>query len=144
MRYSLLGAAASGCGPYWRWPRRGRSGPSSGSAPCRCLRASAIHTYSLIHDDLPAMDDDDLRRGQPTSHVKYGEDVAILAGDGLFAEAYALCSSPASRRASSLRWRELTRRPGSTAWSAASTSTSPGAQATPRACGGSRAEDRAD
>src|SRR4051794_18114725 len=46
-----------------------------------------IHTYSLIHDDLPAMDDDDLRRGQPTCHVKYGEDVAILAGDGLFAEA---------------------------------------------------------
>jgi geranylgeranyl diphosphate synthase type II len=46
-----------------------------------------IHTYSLIHDDLPAMDDDRLRRGQPTCHVAYGEDVAILAGDGLFAEA---------------------------------------------------------
>ena len=46
-----------------------------------------IHTYSLIHDDLPAMDDDALRRGKPTSHVAYGEDVAILAGDGLFAEA---------------------------------------------------------
>ena len=41
-----------------------------------------IHTYSLIHDDLPAMDDDDLRRGRPTCHVRYGEDVAILAGDG--------------------------------------------------------------
>ena len=49
-----------------------------------------IHTYSLIHDDLPAMDDDDLRRGRPTSHVKYGEDVAILAGDALFAEAIRL------------------------------------------------------
>jgi geranylgeranyl diphosphate synthase type II len=49
-----------------------------------------IHTYSLIHDDLPAMDDDDLRRGQPTCHVKFGDDVAILAGDGLFAEAIAL------------------------------------------------------
>src|SRR5438874_10362238 len=47
-----------------------------------------IHTYSLIHDDLPAMDDDDLRRGAPTCHVKYGEDVAILAGDGLYAEAF--------------------------------------------------------
>jgi geranylgeranyl diphosphate synthase type II len=47
-----------------------------------------IHTYSLIHDDLPAMDDDDLRRGQPTCHVRYGEDVAILAGDGLYAEAF--------------------------------------------------------
>jgi geranylgeranyl diphosphate synthase, type II len=47
-----------------------------------------IHTYSLIHDDLPAMDDDRLRRGQPTCHVKFGEDVAILAGDGLYAEAF--------------------------------------------------------
>jgi geranylgeranyl diphosphate synthase type II len=49
-----------------------------------------IHTYSLIHDDLPAMDDDDLRRGRPTCHVQFGEDVAILAGDGLFAEAMRL------------------------------------------------------
>ena len=49
-----------------------------------------IHTYSLIHDDLPAMDDDDLRRGRPTCHVRYGEDVAILAGDGLYAEAFRL------------------------------------------------------
>jgi geranylgeranyl diphosphate synthase, type II len=47
-----------------------------------------IHTYSLIHDDLPAMDDDDLRRGRPTCHKKFGEDVAILAGDALYAEAF--------------------------------------------------------
>jgi len=47
-----------------------------------------IHTYSLIHDDLPAMDDDDLRRGRPTCHVQFGEDVAILAGDALYAEAF--------------------------------------------------------
>jgi geranylgeranyl diphosphate synthase type II len=54
-----------------------------------------IHTYSLVHDDLPAMDDDVLRRGLPTSHVKFGEDVAILAGDGLFAEAVRLfCRQP--------------------------------------------------
>jgi geranylgeranyl diphosphate synthase, type II len=54
-----------------------------------------IHTYSLIHDDLPAMDDDELRRGLPTSHVEFGEDVAILAGDGLFAEAMRLfCEQP--------------------------------------------------
>jgi geranylgeranyl diphosphate synthase, type II len=54
-----------------------------------------IHTYSLIHDDLPAMDDDELRRGLPTSHVKFGEDVAILAGDGLFAEAVRIfCEQP--------------------------------------------------
>jgi geranylgeranyl diphosphate synthase type II len=49
-----------------------------------------IHTYSLIHDDLPAMDDDDMRRGQPTNHKAFGEDVAILAGDALFAEAVTL------------------------------------------------------
>ena len=69
------------------------------AAPERYLQVAAaielIHTYSLIHDDLPAMDDDDLRRGQPTAHVKYGEDVAILAGDGLFAEAICLfCRQP--------------------------------------------------
>lgn len=47
-----------------------------------------IHTYSLIHDDLPAMDDDDLRRGQPTNHKIYGEALAILAGDGLLTTAF--------------------------------------------------------
>jgi geranylgeranyl diphosphate synthase, type II len=52
-----------------------------------------IHTYSLIHDDLPAMDDDDLRRGRPTCHKAYGEDVAILAGDGLYAEAFRILLS---------------------------------------------------
>ncbi len=64
---------------------------SAGFEPEAVLPAAAsielVHTYSLIHDDLPAMDDDELRRGRPTSHVVYGEDVAILAGDGLFAEA---------------------------------------------------------
>lgn len=49
-----------------------------------------IHTYSLIHDDLPAMDDDDLRRGKPTNHKVYGEDVAILTGDFLMVRAYHL------------------------------------------------------
>ncbi|MGI8633572.1 MAG: polyprenyl synthetase family protein [Solirubrobacterales bacterium] len=58
------------------------------------LALELIHTYSLIHDDLPAMDDDDLRRGRPTCHVAFGEDVAILAGDGLFAEAVALLLAP--------------------------------------------------
>jgi geranylgeranyl diphosphate synthase type II len=69
---------------------------AAGADPAELLPAAAaielIHTYSLIHDDLPAMDDDDLRRGRPTSHVVYGEDVAILAGDGLFAEAIRLFS----------------------------------------------------
>ena len=51
-----------------------------------------IHTYSLIHDDLPVMDDDDLRRGKPTSHKVFGEAVALLAGDGLLTEAFRLIS----------------------------------------------------
>jgi geranylgeranyl diphosphate synthase type II len=62
--------------------------------PARVLPFAAalelIHTYSLIHDDLPAIDDDSLRRGVPTCHVMFGEDIAILAGDGLFAEAFRL------------------------------------------------------
>ncbi|MFT6034193.1 MAG: farnesyl diphosphate synthase [Arenicella sp.] len=55
-----------------------------------------IHAYSLIHDDLPAMDDDDLRRGQPTSHIKYDEATAILAGDALQTLAFELIASDAS------------------------------------------------
>jgi geranylgeranyl pyrophosphate synthase len=57
--------------------------------PCACA-IELIHTYSLIHDDLPAMDDDTLRRGRPTLHVVYGDGIAILAGDGLHAEAFSL------------------------------------------------------
>ena len=49
-----------------------------------------MHTFSLVHDDLPAMDDDDLRRGLPTTHRRYGEDVAILVGDALLAAAFEL------------------------------------------------------
>ena len=52
-----------------------------------------VHTYSLIHDDLPCMDDDDLRRGRPTNHKVFGEDIAILAGDGLLTDAFAVILS---------------------------------------------------
>ncbi len=55
------------------------------------LALEMIHTYSLIHDDLPAMDNDDFRRGKPSNHKAFGEANAILAGDGLLNEAYALC-----------------------------------------------------
>lgn len=61
--------------------------------PVACA-LECIHTYSLIHDDLPAMDDDDLRRGKPTNHTVYGEAAAILAGDGLLTFAFDLLSSP--------------------------------------------------
>ena len=57
--------------------------------PAACA-VELIHTYSLVHDDLPAMDDDTLRRGRPTAHVVFGEGMAILAGDGLLTEAFAL------------------------------------------------------
>ena len=60
--------------------------------PAACA-VELIHTYSLIHDDLPAMDDDSLRRGRPTNHVVYGEAMAILAGDGLLTEAFVLLSN---------------------------------------------------
>ncbi|MBW2617224.1 MAG: polyprenyl synthetase family protein, partial [Deltaproteobacteria bacterium] len=56
-----------------------------------------IHTYSLIHDDLPLMDDDDLRRGKPTNHRVFGEAVALLAGDGLLTEAFSLMTRPELR-----------------------------------------------
>ncbi|HWK09853.1 MAG TPA: farnesyl diphosphate synthase, partial [Vicinamibacterales bacterium] len=57
--------------------------------PAACA-LELIHTYSLVHDDLPAMDDDTLRRGRPTNHVVFGEGLAILAGDALLTEAFAL------------------------------------------------------
>jgi geranylgeranyl diphosphate synthase type II len=57
-----------------------------------------LHTYSLIHDDLPAMDDDDLRRGQPTCHVVFGEAIAILAGDALLTEAFRVMAAAALDR----------------------------------------------
>ena len=66
-----------------------------------------IHTYSLIHDDLPAMDDDTLRRGRPTLHVVYGDGIAILAGDGLHAEAYALLAREPASDDPTMRARKL-------------------------------------
>jgi geranylgeranyl diphosphate synthase type II len=57
-----------------------------------------IHTYSLIHDDLPAMDDDELRRGQPTNHVRFGEAVAILAGDALLTHAFEVIATGTPRK----------------------------------------------
>jgi geranylgeranyl diphosphate synthase, type II len=89
MRYSLLAG-----GKRIRPVLALATAEALGRAPAEVLPLAAaiemIHTYSLIHDDLPAMDDDALRRGKPTCHVAYGEDVAILAGDGLFAEALRL------------------------------------------------------
>ena len=62
-----------------------------------------IHTYSLVHDDLPAMDDDEFRRGQKTTHAKYGEDIGILAGDGLLNMAYEIMSDSVVKNPSSAK-----------------------------------------
>jgi geranylgeranyl diphosphate synthase type II len=89
MRYSLLAGGKRVRPVLSLATARALGADPEGLLPVACA-IELIHTYSLIHDDLPAMDDDELRRGLPTSHVRYGEDVAILAGDGLFAEAVRL------------------------------------------------------
>jgi len=80
LRPALCLAAAEACG-----------GSIRQAMPLACA-VECIHTYSLIHDDLPAMDDDDLRRGKPTCHKVFGEGIAILAGDGLLTEAFAIAA----------------------------------------------------
>ena len=92
MRYSLL-AGGKRIRPVLALATAEALGHDPGEVLPLAAALEMIHTYSLIHDDLPAMDDDELRRGQPTCHVAYGEDVAILAGDGLFAEALRLALS---------------------------------------------------
>lgn len=69
------------------------SGRSKDEIIDAALSIEMIHTYSLIHDDLPAMDNDDLRRGKPTNHIVFGEAIAILAGDGLLTDAFHIISS---------------------------------------------------
>jgi geranylgeranyl diphosphate synthase type II len=68
----------------------------AGGEPAHALPVAAavemVHAFSLVHDDLPALDDDDTRRGQPTSHVRYGEAVAVLVGDALLGQAFAVCA----------------------------------------------------
>jgi geranylgeranyl diphosphate synthase type II len=76
LRPVLAVAAAEACG-----------GEAAAALPAACA-VECIHTYSLIHDDLPCMDDDDLRRGRPTSHKVYGEGIAVLAGDALLTVAF--------------------------------------------------------
>jgi geranylgeranyl diphosphate synthase type II len=100
LRYSLLGG-----GKRIRPVLCVATGEALGRDPAELLPAGCslelVHTFSLVHDDLPALDDDALRRGQPSSHVRFGEDVAILAGDALLAEAFRLAlryPSPAVAR----------------------------------------------
>ncbi|HEY8341888.1 MAG TPA: farnesyl diphosphate synthase [Calditerricola sp.] len=71
--------------------------PSELGLPAACA-VEMVHTYSLIHDDLPAMDDDDWRRGRPTNHRVYGEAMAILAGDALLTEAFGVLAAESATR----------------------------------------------
>jgi geranylgeranyl diphosphate synthase, type II len=100
LRYSLLGG-----GKRIRPVLCLATGEALGVSPKDLLPAACslelVHTFSLVHDDLPALDDDDLRRGQPSAHVRFGEGVAILAGDALLTEAFRLVlryPSPAPAR----------------------------------------------
>jgi geranylgeranyl diphosphate synthase type II len=111
MRYSLLAPgkrlrpllvvlAAEACG-----------GRDEGALPAACA-VEMVHTYSLIHDDLPAMDDDDLRRGQPTCHKKFDEATAILAGDALLTLAFELLAEGYPPATAAACCRELARGAG--------------------------------
>ena len=97
MRYSLL-AGGKRIRPVLALATAEAIGRDPASVLPLAAAIELIHTYSLIHDDLPAMDNDDLRRGRPTCHRAFGEDVAILAGDGLYAEAFRLLLTRPARR----------------------------------------------
>ncbi len=88
MRYSLLAGGKRLRPILCLAAARAAGGNESSALPAACA-VECIHTYSLIHDDLPCMDDDDFRRGRPTNHKVFGEAVAVLAGDGLLTEAFA-------------------------------------------------------
>jgi geranylgeranyl diphosphate synthase, type II len=86
-------------------------GSADESLPAACA-VEMIHTYSLVHDDLPAMDDDDLRRGLPTCHKRFGEALAILAGDALLTAAFEVLASGYSARTAAVSCVELARGAG--------------------------------
>ena len=109
---ALLPEAHLDPSPLFQAMRYAALGPGKRLRPALCLAACAavggdeaaalnpacalemVHAFSLVHDDLPALDDDDLRRGRPTAHKAFGEAVAILAGDALFAHAFATLVAP--------------------------------------------------
>src|SRR5205823_5092008 len=86
-------------------------GDAEGALPAACA-AEMVHAYSLIHDDLPAMDDDDLRRGQPTCHKTFGEALAILAGDALLTLAFQVLAEGYPPATAAACCRELARAAG--------------------------------
>ena len=103
LRPALCMAAAEACG-----------GDLADAIPYACA-VECIHTYSLIHDDLPAMDNDDFRRGKPTNHKVYGEGIAVLAGDALLTQAFEILAlaKPGKRYSQGLTVLELAKASGS-------------------------------
>ena len=91
MRYSLLSGGKRVRASLVLETCRMLGGRTEAALPFACA-VEMIHTYSLIHDDLPCMDDDDMRRGKPTNHKVYGEAMATLAGDGLLTDAFSVCA----------------------------------------------------
>ena len=96
MRYSVF-AGGKRVRPILLLAAAGAVGGDGESVVPAACAMEFVHTYSLIHDDLPAMDDDDYRRGKPTSHKVFGEAVAILAGDALLTHAFEVMTCPAMR-----------------------------------------------
>lgn len=93
IRYSLLQDGGKRFRPVLAMLTAEALGKPADRVVAFAAAVECIHTYSLIHDDLPAMDDDDFRRGQPTNHKKFGESLAILAGDALLTEAFTILSA---------------------------------------------------
>ena len=91
MRYSLLSGGKRVRATLTLETCKMLGGDVNAALPFACA-VEMIHTYSLIHDDLPCMDDDDMRRGKPTCHKVYGEAMATLAGDGLLTDAFSVCA----------------------------------------------------
>src|SRR6185436_4088727 len=111
MSYSLL-APGKRLRPVLVFMAAGAAGGMPEPALPAACAVEMIHTYSLIHDDLPSMDDDDLRRGLPTCHKKFGEALAILAGDGLLTLAFQVLAEQCPPRTAAASCRELARGAG--------------------------------
>lgn len=104
MRYSALGGGKR-LRPFLVVESAGLFDVAPETAERAAAAVEMIHCYSLIHDDLPAMDDSDLRRGRPSAHKAFDEATAILAGDGLLTEAFAVLSDPATHPEPAVRCR---------------------------------------
>ena len=102
MRYAVF-AGGKRLRPFLVRASAGLFGLSSAAAMRAGAAIEVLHTYSLVHDDLPCMDDDVLRRGKPTTHVQFDEATAVLAGDGLLTFAFEILSDPATHASPAVR-----------------------------------------